>query len=591
MRQEDFVEVMQEVVPQLLDDAMLSHKRSASETAELPDAKAPRTGEPSSVPEHSIAYVEAASCEHAESQDLWETFISTEEHAVEVLVAQYYHKRAQKEISASNNEPLLQGQVDQAKVSEWQTLIDKNAVHVVSAREARWIRQHQPDRIMGSRYVIVKKPVEDLIENGIQPDPNDLAQWHVKARWCLQGHLDPDLDKKVQQGQLQSPTLSQIGRTILFQLLVSHHWLLQLGDVKGAFLEAGPLPKCYRPLYARLPAGGIPGVDSESLIEVLGNVYGHLLLGTKCSIKRYFLLALNEGLKPASLPKGRKLHRSACLDSREISILRGINGSLNWLASQSRPDLSAQTSISQQSFPNPTVHHLLEANNIIKRAQQFSDLAITFKDIPVSKLRFCCHSDAAFANLGEHTQAGYVIGFSSDDLDHGVKSPWTPAMWKSFKLPKAVGSTLAAEAQAMVSATGTLEWGSLVLAEALDGICDVRDYLQHLQSRPPVIITDCKSLFDHLIAVTSPTSIEDRRTSIDIVILRQSLERLKGSLRWVPTNRMLADSLTKNAGDPTDLLRACIRQCTYQISPEETVLQLQAAERQRRVQSKKPETQ
>ena len=43
---------------------------------------------------------------------------------------------------------------------------------------------------------------------------------------------------------------------------------------------------------------------------------------------------------------------------------------------------------------------------------------------------------------------------------------------------------------------------------------------------------------------------------------------------------MIADSLTKDAGDPTDLLRACIREGTYQISPE-TVLQLQAQEKQR----------
>ena len=45
---------------------------------------------------------------------------------------------------------------------------------------------------------------------------------------------------------------------------------------------------------------------------------------------------------------------------------------------------------------------------------------------------------------------------------------------------------------------------------------------------------------------------------------------------------MLADSLTKSAADPTDLLRACIRCATYQISPEETVLKLQAEERARR---------
>ena len=677
MRQEDFVEVMQEVVPHLIEEAVeaeqANRKRNADEATDQPEHKAPRLdASPDSPGEHPIAYVESACCETAESHELWQTFQTTKDNAVEALVAQYYNKRAQKEIPVSNNEPLLQAKVDQAKVSEWQTLIDKQAVRVVPPKEANWIKQHQPDRIMGSRYVVVKKPEEELIENGKQPDPANLEHWKVKARWCLQGHLDPDLHTKVREGQLQSPTLSQIGRTILFQLLASHKWLLQLGDVKGAFLEAGPLPACYKPLFARIPAGGIPGIDKDCLIEVLGNVYGQNdapaawykvfndeviaagferskydsclywmreggrltgVLGAHVddtvtggegsryddAIKRlrarfpYRKWRVQEGefcgthyrqdpksfditmsqqgfaqnMKPAHLPKHRRLNRRAVLDSKEISILRGINGSLNWLASQSRPDLSAQTSISQQSFPNPTVHHLLEANNVIKRAKQFSDLTVTFKSISTSRLRFCCLSDAAWANLGDHTQAGYIIGFSDDTLDQGHETSWTPAMWKSFKLSRAVGSTLAAEAQAMVSATGTLEWASLLLSEAVDGISDVRDYLKHLQSRPPIVITDCKSLYDHLVAVTSPTSIEDRRTSIDIVILRQSLERLKGSLRWVPTSRMLADSLTKSAGDPTDLLRACIRQCTYQISPEETVLQLQAEERQRRMQSKK----
>ena len=47
---------------------------------------------------------------------------------------------------------------------------------------------------------------------------------------------------------------------------------------------------------------------------------------------------------------------------------------------------------------------------------------------------------------------------------------------------------------------------------------------------------------------------------------------------------MIADSLTKDAGDPSDLLRACIRNSSYQISPEKDVLEYQAAEKQRRLQ-------
>ena len=44
--------------------------------------------------------------------------------------------------------------------------------------------------------------------------------------------------------------------------------------VQGAFLSSGELPPKYRPLYARLPPGGIPGVPADALVEVVGHVYG-----------------------------------------------------------------------------------------------------------------------------------------------------------------------------------------------------------------------------------------------------------------------------------------------------------------------------
>ena len=60
-----------------------------------------------------------------------------------------------------------------------------------------------------------------------------------------------------------------------------------------------------------------------------------------------------EKLKPAYLPRGRTRQREALLDQKEVSVLRAINGSLKWLAGQTRPDLAAQTSFSQQVFPGP----------------------------------------------------------------------------------------------------------------------------------------------------------------------------------------------------------------------------------------------
>ena len=90
---------------------------------------------------------------------------------------------------------------------------------------------------------------------GKEVNPEDLSSFVVKGRWCLQGHLDPDLAEKAESGCLESLTLSQLGRMTLTQMIASHRWLLQLGDIRGAFLEAGPLEGKYRPLYARQPPG------------------------------------------------------------------------------------------------------------------------------------------------------------------------------------------------------------------------------------------------------------------------------------------------------------------------------------------------
>ena len=48
--------------------------------------------------------------------------------------------------------------------------------------------------------------------------------------------------------------------------------------------------------------------------------------------------------------------------------------------------------------------------------------------------------------------------------------------------------------------------------------------------------------------------------------------------------RMLADAFTKDAGDPTDLLRSCLKCGLYQISAEETVLENQALEKKHQLQ-------
>ena len=344
---------------------------------------------------------------------------------------------------------------------------------------------------------------------------------------------------------------------LVMQLIASHGWLLQLGDIKGAFLEAGPLPESFKLLFAKQPYGGILGLPEDAVIEVTGNLYGQndapsawhrtfdaealkcgwersrfdaclyflrdphshqlcgvigvhvddtavggqgeqfnkaiqhsnegFLTGSVVQVKDKFvdLITLRpptnktitsqklftEKLRPATIPKRAK--PDDLLSPGQIRMLRATNGSLNWLSPQSRPDIAVQASLSQQAFPQPKIKHLRDANNAIRKANL----------LPLRR---------SFRQRRSSHAGGYILGFSEKKLNDGSIASWTPVAWKSYRLPRAVSSAFGGESQAMASATGTVEWLSLMFAEALDGRFEIRECRSMLAKRPPVIATDCK---------------------------------------------------------------------------------------------------
>jgi hypothetical protein len=90
------------------------------------------------------------------------------------------------------------------------------------------------------------------------------------------------------------------------------------------------------------------------------------------------------------------------------------------------------------------------------------------------------------------------------------------------------------------------EWSLLLLAGCLDGPFPLEECMAVLKRGPPIGITDCKSLFDHLISLGSGGTLDDKRTAIDVAIIRQCVLRCGLEPRWCPTGHMLADGLTKD---------------------------------------------
>ena len=160
----------------------------------------------------------------------------------------------------------------------------------------------------------------------------------------------------------------------------------------------------------------------------------------------------------------------------------------------------------------------------------------------------------------------------------------------AYKLPRVVSSTLGAEAQSFSTACALAEWMSLMVVEAKRGIFDLRA-VRDLPKTPIVSnpapknetitgITDCKSLYDHLTSLSSVAKVEDKRVAIDLAILKQCMARTGLSVRWCPTELMIADGLTKDQMDPADLLRAALDVGEYLLNREASVLAIKKQQRE-----------
>ena len=135
--------------------------------------------------------------------------------------------------------------------------------------------------------------------------------------------------------------------------------------------------------------------------------------------------------------------------------------------------------------------------------------------------------------------------------------------------------------EAYATASGICTWLSLMLAGCVDGPFSLDDIEQVLSRRSPIGICDCRSLYDHLTSLSGGGSLDDKRTAIDIAMIRQSIRRTNLEPRWCATGHMVADALTKDKAEPADLLRSVLRIARYQLADEQLVLGRKKKERKK----------
>ena len=224
--------------------------------------------------------------------------------------------------------------------------------------------------------------------------------------------------------------------------------------------------------------------------------------------------------------------KTRVLEDEEHYQYRAAVGQLNWLSSQSRPDLAFDVCQLSTKLNDPTVRDVSYANKVIKKAKSLYPIKFTTLGQPMHLLTYC---DASYANLHDgSSQGGYIIFLADDDGNV------SPVSWCSRKLRRVCKSTEAAETMAMLDAIDASVWIGTLLDEILSD-----------KMKTPQIVTDNKSLFE---AAHSTTAVEEKRLRVEIAAIRESIRKGEVEVKWMPKAKQMADCLTKQGSDTRKLL-------------------------------------
>ena len=122
--------------------------------------------------------------------------------------------------------------------------------------------------------------------------------------------------------------------------------------------------------------------------------------------------------------------------------LRGVIGSLQYAAINTRPDLSSRLSMLQSNINSATIETLQEANKLLHEAKKYHDMTITIRSIPQKAFRFMAFSDASFSSASKpDSHAGLVIVGTHENILKNQQCPISPISWGCRKIQKVVTST------------------------------------------------------------------------------------------------------------------------------------------------------
>lgn len=243
--------------------------------------------------------------------------------------------------------------------------------------------------------------------------------------------------------------------------------------------------------------------------------------------------------------KERKNQSNFELSIFETKQYQELLGKLQWISSQSRPDIRFGVLQRSMRCEKALVSDLVELNKVVKRLHK-KTLTIKFPQMEYDpqKLEIHAYSDAALSNLPGNVASthGFVIFLVSGDR-------CAPLCWASKKIQRVTKQILNAECIAL----------SICIDEAMsmrEAIIDTLNLSENSKLEdliPITAFTDSKSLHDNIISTNQATDLKLRR-EVDSIRQNIQLKEIKRCV-WIPGTQQLADCLTKSTASPDTLIQ------------------------------------
>ena len=217
-----------------------------------------------------------------------------------------------------------------------------------------------------------------------------------------------------------------------------------------------------------------------------------------------------DSIKYITISQQRKSEKFHLLNFDEEHILQSVIGQANWLASQTRPDISFDVlNLSCDINKNPVVSHLIEANRMIRKIKN-KESKLVFPNLgTVDDLKIVAFTDASYANLpdGASSAGGYVL------LLVGLNNHANTLSWSPNKIKLIVKGTTAPEALSLVNGLEEAVYLRTI-------ICNTFNI--HAREIPIEAIIDNKNLHS---VISSTKLISEKRLGIDIATIKEMLSQ------------------------------------------------------------------